>query len=249
MDKNDPLHRVSHPIPDFTREAIHYAATKGRGGKGCVITWAAGNGNESVDLDGYASHSDVLAIGACNEHSVRSVYSDYGNALFCCFPSGDSQLAGRPKLSTYGLYVADRLGMRGRSAGDYTDSFSGTSAATPGVAGVVALLLSVKPELTAREVKEKLRAACDQIDPANGNYQANGHSQWYGYGRINAQKLLEFDKNTPVVTTPLGPVLGIIEVCVAPLKGDREYFIIQNLGEVDYLGSITFECGKKTLTI
>ncbi len=26
------------------------------------------------------------------------------------------------------------------------------------------------------------------FDTANGNYDSNGHSRWYGYGRLNAQK-------------------------------------------------------------
>ena len=46
------------PLPDRTRLAIDYAITKGRGGKGCVVLFAAGNGNESVDNDGYASYRE-----------------------------------------------------------------------------------------------------------------------------------------------------------------------------------------------
>ena len=60
---------------------------QGRGGRGCVITWAAGNGNESVDNDGYASYERVIAVAACNDLGTRSAYSDMGNALWCAFPS------------------------------------------------------------------------------------------------------------------------------------------------------------------
>lgn len=50
-----PLHNRRAPLPDSTRLAIDYAVTQGRAGKGCVVLFAAGNGNESGDLDGYAS--------------------------------------------------------------------------------------------------------------------------------------------------------------------------------------------------
>jgi subtilisin family serine protease len=55
---------------------------QGRAGKGCVVLFAAGNGNESVDLDGYASYDKVLAVAACNDRGRRSVYSDKGAAVF-----------------------------------------------------------------------------------------------------------------------------------------------------------------------
>ena len=46
--------------------------------QGCVILFAAGNGNESVDNDGYASYERVIAVAACNDRGKRSVYSDFG---------------------------------------------------------------------------------------------------------------------------------------------------------------------------
>src|SRR4051812_1068588 len=49
---NDPTHQQVSPIPDHTRLAIDYAASQGRGGKGCLIFFAAGNGNGNVDRDG-----------------------------------------------------------------------------------------------------------------------------------------------------------------------------------------------------
>ena len=45
-DAADPLHKQVVPLPDSTRLAIDYAVTRGRSGKGCVVFFAAGNGNE-----------------------------------------------------------------------------------------------------------------------------------------------------------------------------------------------------------
>ncbi|WP_410176845.1 S8 family serine peptidase [Xanthomonas graminis] len=84
---------------------------------------------------------------------------------------------------------------------NYTASMSGTSAATPTVAGVAALMLSVNPQLTWRDVKYILATTAQQIDPGqpkavyNGSVidpgwitNAAGHafSNWYGFGLVDA---------------------------------------------------------------
>ncbi|NNG16613.1 MAG: S8 family serine peptidase, partial [Gemmatimonadales bacterium] len=80
-DTSDPVHDQVVPLPDATRLAIDWAVNNGRNGKGCVITWAAGNGNESVENDGYASYEKVIAVAACNDSGKRSAYSDFGQAV------------------------------------------------------------------------------------------------------------------------------------------------------------------------
>ncbi|MGD0341886.1 MAG: S8 family serine peptidase [Bacteroidales bacterium] len=76
----DPSHTTFTDLPDSTRLAIDYAAANGRKGKGCVITFAAGNGNEDIKYDDYASYDKVMAVAACNDTNRRSVYSDYGRS-------------------------------------------------------------------------------------------------------------------------------------------------------------------------
>ena len=198
---DDPRHLSVYPLPASTRAAIDYAVETGRAGRGCVILFAAGNGNETVENDGYASYDKVLAVAACNDQGKRSAYSDFGASIWCSFPSSDFEfpLANHPPPLTSGIWTTDRTGASGYNpggtlygdlAGNYANDFGGTSSSCPGVAGVVALMLSVNPELTWIEVRDRLRDACDQIDTAGGNYQ-NGHSVWYGYGRINARRAVE----------------------------------------------------------
>jgi hypothetical protein len=190
FDPDDPLHTTDFPLPDSTRLAIDYAVTNGRGGLGCVVFFAAGNGNESVDNDGYSNYERVLAVAASNDRNKRSVYSDFGDVIFCAFPSQDFEFPeeGRPAPLTPGIWTTDRMGKVGYSADNYTNSFGGTSSACPGAAGVAALVLSSNEALYWEEVKNILRLSCDRIDQEDGQYDEEGHSPFYGYGRLNAEK-------------------------------------------------------------
>ena len=169
-----------YPIDDIVRLAVGYAVEKGRGGKGCVICWAAGNGNESISADGYASHPDVLAVAACTADGKRAPYSDYGPEVAITAPGGGFKT---------GLLTTVAVDIEGHES--YRYNFNGTSAATPIVAGVVALLLSKYPDLTRTEVVDILKTTADKIDVAGGAYDASGHSDAYGHGRVNAAKALE----------------------------------------------------------
>ena len=199
----DKLHKQRWPLAALTNEAFTYAVTKGRNGKGCIILFAAGNGNESADLDKYISHPDVIAVAACNDRGKKSIYSDYGKCIWVCFPSNDFEEKNlhQPAPLTKGIWTTDRVGYAGykrKKMSDYNESFGGTSSACPGVAGVCALMLSANNNLTITDVKDILRLSADKIDTAKGDYDDNGHSLLYGYGRVNAAKAVELAKSFKV---------------------------------------------------
>lgn len=239
-NNKDPLHTRHARLPDSAKAAIDYAVEKGRGGKGCVITWAAGNGNEDVKFDEYASYPKVIAVAACNDTGRRSVYSDFGEAVWCCFPSNDFF---EPKLNptrpkTPGIWTTDRTGKHGYNGGginaehlvgdrdgQYTATFGGTSSSCPGVAGTVALMLAANPALTWQQVKTILRNSCDRIDEVQGAYGANGHSPLYGYGRLNAEKAVQnaLAAGQPKSDAPVFKVSGLAhfnKTSNAPLAND-----------------------------
>ena len=170
--------------------AISRAAREGRGGKGCVICYAAGN--EGVDyLNFYAQHPEVIAVGASTSDDDHADYSNTGAQLDVVAPSNGSW----PILSARAYWDQGIPGEVGAARWYYGDGidrgsryqhFGGTSSATPLVAGICALILSANSNLTAREVKEIVRMTADKIGSPSEYY--NGRSSKYGYGRINAAK-------------------------------------------------------------
>jgi subtilisin family serine protease len=216
-DPSDPLHNQVVPLPDSTRLAMDFAANNGRNGKGCVICFAAGNGNESVDNDGYASFEKVIAVAACNDQGKKAPYSDFGGAVWCAFPSNNFFPSTTP-----GIWTTDRSGplgynpgggvSLGDAAGNFTNDFGGTSSACPGVAGVAALIISRNPNLRWDEVKDIVKRSCDRIDTAGGQYDGNGHSRLYGFGRVNAKKAVELAVPAQPATVAIRTVVRDVSI-------------------------------------
>ncbi|MBX9255506.1 S8 family serine peptidase [Desmonostoc muscorum CCALA 125] len=229
-EPNDPLHNQKVPLPDSTRLAIEYAINKGRNGKGCVIFFAAGNGNESVDNDGYASYQNVIAVAACNDFGTKSAFSDFGKAVWCAFPSNNGESSQTP-----GIWTTDRTGLVGYNSGNrnlgdapgnYTNEFGGTSSSCPGAAGVAALIIASNPNLRWDEVRDIIKRSCDRIDQAGGKYDANGRSPYYGYGRINALKAVELAK--PNQPSPIGVFQAVQDVPIGDLQTSKLSVAIAN---------------------
>ncbi len=202
-DIDDPYDDFpSLPLPLHTRLALEHAALNGRGGKGCLVVFAAGNGHEPVALDSYASNPNVIAIGSTNKEDRLSRYSDSGEPLFCVFPSSEIERTDQGYKTVYGVTVADRLGAHGYSAGDYFSKFGGTSASAPGVAGVAALVLELRPELRLDQLKELLAQACEKIG-APSDYNQHGVSKNFGYGLLNANKAVSLARQSSRVAANL----------------------------------------------
>ncbi|MCB0584933.1 MAG: proprotein convertase P-domain-containing protein [Phaeodactylibacter sp.] len=154
--------------------------------------------------NGFAAHPDVIAVAACTSLNKKAGYSNWGAEISVCAPSNNTHPTigpgpTYPKVSApfpgRAVYTTDRSGREGYDHSDYTAAFGGTSSSCPLVAGVAALMLSVNPALTAAEVKKILESTADKIqdnsiDPQLGNalgsYDENGHSSWFGFGKVNA---------------------------------------------------------------
>lgn len=183
------------PSDEVWRDAITTGITTGRGGKGAIYTWAAGNGapDDRSDYDGQANFHGVLAIGALNNQGQRSSYSESGSNVLIAAYGGEF-------CSSQTTTTTDVSGADGYNDGnkpedypgitDYTRCMNGTSAATPQAAGVVALLLETNPALTWRDVRAILAQTARKTDPTNPGWANNGAGRpinhEYGFGAIDA---------------------------------------------------------------
>ncbi len=156
--------------------AINYAKQKGRNGKGCVVCFAAGNDNGKVSFPGKLD--SVITVAACNEYGERKSKTSKDGEYWWGSNYGPQVDVAAPGVH---IFTTDIMNKAGYSSDNYEDGFNGTSAATPHVAGVAALVLSVAPELKAIEVEEIIKNSADDITP-------KGVDNYTGHGRINAFK-------------------------------------------------------------
>lgn len=149
-------------------DAIKYAHSKN-------ITMVASSGNDGSNKPHYPSDfTEVISTGSVGSFDSRSFFSSYS-------PSLDLVAPGEQIPTT-------QLG------GGYTDSFSGTSAAAPHVAGVSALLKSFQEkekqnnpgyvELSNEEIRGILLHSADDVGE-------KGWDKFTGAGVVNAARAME----------------------------------------------------------
>jgi subtilisin family serine protease len=160
-------------------------AGQGRGGRGSAVFCAAGN-DSGGPVRFPARDPNAIAVGASTDQARRAGYSNAGPELSLVAPSDGG---------VHGIFTTDvsfpgcgfNLGTveKGGADGLHTNSFGGTSAATPLAAGIGALVLSVCPSLSREELKSLLEATADKI---GGPFDTKGHSNELGFGRLDAGK-------------------------------------------------------------
>lgn len=165
-------------------EALNYAAAKG-----AIIAASAGNEAAAV---GYPARFDaVIAVAATNVADGLAPYSNFGPEVDLAAPGGDiseeelyAKLAESfadivPVLKT--LIIVPFPAQDGRPGYAWS---SGTSPAAAFVSGVVALLLSINPDLTLAEVKSVLAETSEDLGQP-------GKDEKFGYGLVNAARAVE----------------------------------------------------------
>ena len=215
-------------FPESMQLALEHATSVGRDAKGCVVLFAARNNHTGVctpkDL---TSLPNVITVGSVTNQDRRPFRGGVGPCLDILGTSRNripNQAEGTRNIPTTDLvgldngynaamkveYEASVLGCDEiETFGDYTACFGGNSAATPIVAGVVGLVLSVAPDLHTLEVQRVLQDTADRVDDENGKYAPErGFSTtgMNGHGRVNAYEAVRL--MAPVIPSPPHTVGG-----------------------------------------
>ena len=170
---------------------------------GITMLIAAGNSVASAQIGTPGSAEDVITVGALDKDTSIAVYSSQG-------PTEEGRV--KPNVAFVGSDVMSAQ----HNSGDGYVAFSGTSMATPGVAGTVALMLQANPDLSPFDVRNILQETAtyrqchymfanepcleDQI-PKNrqNNVYGHGHVEALAAVMEAAQRDYQFDTSVAVV--------------------------------------------------
>ena len=158
---------------------------------GIVVVAAAGN--DGVATYYPAAYPECMAVASTNSSDERVTFlntatdplpweSNYGPEIDVAAP-GDWVLSLYPTSLTTPPFLP------------YIWA-SGTSLSTPHVAGLAALIRSIKPELSAEDIMNVIRYTADDVNSAT--YE--GRDDYIGYGRINMERAL-----VPIIISALNP--------------------------------------------
>lgn len=169
------------------KRAMLNAVQNGRGGKGSIYVFASGNGAQSEDncnFDGYTNSIYSITVGAIDREGTHPWYSEKCSAsLVVTYSSG----------STDAIHTTD-VGQN-----NCYSNHGGTSAAAPLAAGIFALVLQVRPDLSWRDMQY---LAMDTAVPVNledkSDWQDTAigkkYSHTFAYGKLDSYAIVEAAK-------------------------------------------------------
>lgn len=173
----------------------------GRDGLGTVILQAAGNDNLNANGDRTNASRFTITVAATDINGDAADFSNFGQSVLVAAPAGSvtTDLTGS---GGYNSAVGGDVGEIGDN--DYTQTFGGTSAATPITSGVVALMLEANGDLGWRDIQNLLASSATltgsgfnsaALTEEDGTWFENGAGNWngggmhfhvnYGYGMID----------------------------------------------------------------
>lgn len=165
----------SYMPSEVEREIIENAVKDG-----VVVVAAAGNENQDLPLYP-ATYEGVISVGSVDSDFQRSDFSNYGDWVKIYAPGGylkneEGEITNTSDMilsTTYCISQQYHLDGLTEVDGLFYDGKVGTSMATPLLASVVSLMLSVDPSLTPAEVTEILQSTATKVDglpvdPASG---------------------------------------------------------------------------------
>ncbi len=159
---------------------------------------------------------NVIAVSSSTSRDAKVPKSGFGDCTDVLGPSG-LKLSGTGGAPILTVATTDSIAGAGYNPGfddcpieefedlSYTSCFSGTSAASPVVAGIAGLVLSINPQLTPAQVEAILKETADKIDAQAASYDGEGHSDTHGHGRVNAHRAVVPTAHVAVTPSEVKP--------------------------------------------
>ncbi|KAJ4318486.1 pheromone processing endoprotease [Fusarium piperis] len=180
--------------PDVViRRAMLKAIQEGRHGLGSIYVFASGNGagaGDNCNFDGYTNSIYSITVGAVDRTGQHPYYSEECSAQL---------------VVTYSSGSGDAIEQHTTDVGKNNcyKAHGGTSAAAPLAAGIFALVLQVRPDLTWRDLQYLAMDTALPIEGDEGNQQDTSigkkFSHTFGYGKIDSWALVEKAKDWKLV--------------------------------------------------
>ncbi|XP_030820879.1 proprotein convertase subtilisin/kexin type 7 isoform X1 [Camarhynchus parvulus] len=189
------------------KAALQHGVIAGRRGFGSIFVVASGNGGQHSDncnYDGYANSIYTVTIGAVDETGSMPFYAEEcASMLAVTFSGGDKMMRS--------IVTTDWDLQKGTGC---TEGHTGTSAAAPLAAGMIALMLQVRPCLTWRDVQHVIVFTATKYEDRHAKWDTNqagfSHSHQHGFGLLNAWRLVNAAKiweSVPYLASYVSPVL------------------------------------------
>ncbi|MEA3200852.1 MAG: serine protease AprX [Thermoplasmata archaeon] len=178
--------------------------------KGLVIVAAAGNagpGPQTITAPGAAANA--ITVGAVDKQKRIAGYSSRGPTVATHLQKPDIVAPGSDITSTVPPSTSSVSGLFGQQSAGFYGTLSGTSMATPHVAGVVALMLQVNPQLTPQDVKKILLVTAQDLGP-------KGRDNDTGFGFVNAIAAVQVAKDPTLLGQP--QFASLLATVPAPAK-------------------------------
>lgn len=160
------------------------ALDAGRNGLGTIQVKAAGNDDMNANGDTAGSTRATIVVGAYNDDGDAAYYSNFGANLLISAPSsGGNENRGIVTTDLVGLNGYNMVDANGEylTEPDYTDMFGGTSAATPIVTGVIALMLDANPNLSWRDVQNIVAYSAREVGSGVGGVRTESEDHDWRY--------------------------------------------------------------------
>jgi serine protease len=199
-----------------TEEADVYSAVLAAG---ITVVAAAGNSSSNVDFTP-ATCPGVIGVIATGPGNQLASYSNFGAPFDLAAPGGDTRFDADADGYLDGVFSTLATGA-GASAQPSYAAHEGTSMAAPHVAGIVALMKSVRPTLTPLEIQQMLDAGLLTDDLG-----AFGRDE-FGIGAINALKAVRAASGIFSVPPRVGVSPGVVDFGNFP---GEELFTVRNAG-------------------